>query len=731
MRKKIKIDKYSVLLIIILVAATFLRFIGTKQGYHPTHSDETTIRSTVIDFIKNKNFEPYRFEYPAITNLVNYVFYKSVFIPLGWANFYILNFNKILDGQIKLPLGKDVYERVFQLEILGAQDYNALFWSRYITALFGVGVVWASFLVGKKLFGKDVGLISAFLVGINYRQVLNSHFGLPDIYNAFFFLLSFWSILHLREKVNIWRSLFCGIVLGLHLSTKYQFFPFIALFLVYLEKAWQKTNLKTKIIFLFNPYFLMIPAISLLVFLFLNPYLIINLETALSQLAYASLKYGTGSMKLLLYPYSYLFKIGIGKATSFVVIFGIFLGLFKEKWKSILLLSMIVPYFYFFTFYTSGGFYTRNFVSVIPLLLVFAAYAIFQLASFKPRIIFMFLTLAIFSLASFENLKNSITVVSAYTQPWNRVVLNDWIVKNIPKGKKIAAHSSVPLPDYIYERLPYEMYPAFSLDEFKEMGADYAITSFDWATVDFYGWMKQTNTTRFWNKPTAILKQTFPAMAVEEMTSYVTYSIINPWQAPDLDFMVVKVPYFSVIEKKIKEAYKFENGPEGWIKEGGLWYGDTQLKWKDGNLVIEEGGSASQMLHWESEPIEVMGWDGYDIEYEIKTDAITSDKRDGFIFVTVYGSLEDAMGKNNELSVRLGARNNIYNQWVKKSLIGSLSTKAKFIRIGLQAYNSVVGKVSLRNVNVYDAKVKVNNIEGTKHINLDENIAFPVSHGNL
>lgn len=731
MRRKSKIDKYSILLIVIIVISAFLRFVGVKPGYHPTHSDEATIRSTVIDFIKNKNFEPYRLEYPSITNLVNYAIYKSVFIPLGWAKFYILNFNKILDGQIKLPLGKDVYERVFQLEILGGQDYNALFWSRYITALFGVGVVWASYLVGNKLFGKYVGLISAFLVGINFRQVLNSHFGLPDIYNAFFFLLSFWTILHLREKVNIWRSVFCGIVLGLHLSTKYQFFPFIALFLVYLEKSWQKTNLKAKITFLFNRCFLMIPAISLLVFLFLNPYLIINLETARSQLAYVSLKYGVGSMKLLLYPYSYLFKIGIGKVTSFVVIFGILLSLIKERWKSILLLSMIVPYFYFFTFYTSGGFYARNFVSVIPLLLVFAAYAIFQLVSFKPRIIFMFLTLAIFSLASFENLKNSITIVGAYTQPWNRAILNDWIVNNIPEGKKIAAHSSVGFPDDEYQRLSYDMYPAFSLDEFKEMGADYAITSFDWATVDFYGWMRQANTTRFWNKPTAILKQTFPAMAVEEMTSYVTYSIINPWQAPDLDFMVVKVPYFSVIEKKIEKTYKFENGPEGWTKEGSLWYGDTQLEWKDRSLAINEGGSASQMLHWESEPIEVMGWNGYDIEYEIKTDTITSDKRDGFIFVTVYGSLEDAIGENNRLSVRLGARNNIYNQWVEKSLIGSLSTKAKFIRIGLQAYNSVVGKVSLRNVNVYDAKVKVNNIEGTKHINLDENIAFPVSHGNL
>lgn len=728
MRKKIGNCKYSILLFAIILTSIFLRFVGVDPGYHPTHSDETTIRSAAIDFIKNKNFEPYHFEYPSVTNLVNYAFYKSVFVPLGWTKFYILNLNKIFDGNIKLPLGKDIYDRVLQLEILGTQDHNALMWSRYITALFGVGVVWASYLVGRKLFGKHVGLISAFLVCINFRQVLNSHFGLPDIYNAFFFLLSFWTILRLREKVNFRRAFFCGIILGLHLSTKYQFFPFFALILVYLEKAWQKPNLKEKITFLFNRYFIMIPAVSLLVFLFINPYLVINFEIARTQIAYASFKNGIGSMKLLLYPYSYLFKIGIGKVTSLAVIFGIVLGLFREKWKSILLLSMIVSFFYFFTFYTSGGFYTRNFVSVTPLLLVFAAYGFFKLMSFRPRIIFIFLTFVIFSLASYENLKNSLMIVSAYTQPWNRVVLNDWIVDNIAKGKKIAAHSSVGFPDDEYRRLPYDTYSAFSLDEFKEIDADYAITSFDWATIDFYGWMGQANTIKSWNKPIATLRQTFPAMAVEEMTSYVVYSIINPWQAPDLDFMVVKIPHYSVDEKEIKKIYKFKNDSEGWVKEGELKYVDTQLKWEGENLSIGAGGQTS---HWESDPIEVTGWNGYGIEYEIKTDVETLDRRDGFIFITVYDSLENALEENNRLTVRLGARNNVYNQWVEKSLIGSLPAEAKFIKIGLQAYNPAAGKVSLRNVKVYNAKVKVENVEGTKQINLDENIAFPVSHGNL
>jgi len=71
MGRKIKIDKYSILLIVVILIAGLLRFIGTKPGFHQFHSDESTINSTATSFIKNKNFEPYRYEYPALTNIIS------------------------------------------------------------------------------------------------------------------------------------------------------------------------------------------------------------------------------------------------------------------------------------------------------------------------------------------------------------------------------------------------------------------------------------------------------------------------------------------------------------------------------------------------------------------------------------------------------------------------------------------------------------------------------------
>ena len=79
----------------------------------------------------------------------------------------------------------------------------------------------------------------------------------------------------------------------------------------------------------------------------------------------------------------------------------------------------------------------------------------------------------------------------------------------------------------------------------------------------------------------------------------------------------------------------------------------------------------------------------------------------------------------------MGERNNEFNKWVQKKLIGVFPADAKFLRIGFQAYNSAIGAVSLKNVKVYDALIKTGNVDGVKQIEIDDNILFPVSHGNL
>jgi hypothetical protein len=278
----------------------------------------------------------------------------------------------------------------------------------------------------------------------------------------------------------------------------------------------------------------------------------------------------------------------------------------------------------------------------------------------------------------------------------------------------------VPLPDYYFERLPNDFYPAFSVEEFKEEGANYAVASLEWATNDFYGWMTQDTreSLRYWNRPIEALRETYPALAVSEMEDFGVYGLVNPWQAPDSDFLAVKLPDYKVDKKEVVKTYDFEKGQEGWTKMG------DGMEWRDGALTFKRGGVAALFSRWESPFLDLKNMHGMEVDCEMKT-IEDGQKPDGFVLVSFYDS------DRNRMAVRLSKRNNVYNQWVEGKLVTEIPEKAKYVKIGFQVYNSAIAGVYLDKLTVYNAEVLNLNKDGVKHIDIDENVLFPVSHGNL
>lgn len=679
---------YTGIFLIILLVGGFLRFTGLKPGYHKFHSDENFIYSNAVEFIKNKNFEPFRFDYPTLTPTINYLAFKFYFIPKGWVSFYFKNLGMVVDGYLRIPPSKVDYDRISQIEILGPNDSNVIFWSRYVTAFFGSGIIFLVYLVAGKLFGKKVGLLSSLLVAVNYRQVLNSHFALPDIYNAFFLLLSFYFTLKLRENPSIRWMFLTGVACGLALSVKYQVFPLIPPLVVYLERA-----VKTKSL---NLGFSIIPLGALFIFWILNPRLLINWERAYSDLSTIGAKYRVGKNFFDFYSISYLYKIGIGRVTSILTLLGIMLGLVKERAKTLILLSLLIPFFYVFVYFTGGGFYTRNFVSITPFALIFAGFALSTL-SFKPKtlagIVLGFLLL--FSVS--ENLTNSVVVLKEYTKPWNFTIIESWIVKNIKPKTKIAAHSSVPVPNNMV-RINYDLEDNFTMEEFRRAGASYAIANLDWVNVDFYWWMTQPfkKSSLRWRKPVEIMKKMFASLAIDEVSDYSIYSVMNSWQAPDHDFIVAKVPYYKVLNKEKIKEYKNNIG---------------------------EG--------WNSEVMEVTGWSGFFIDYKIKTETTRREGKDGFLVASFYESLDDVK-KDKKLAVRLSDRNVGSETHIRKNYVGKVPFKANYMLLSVQVYDKAKSKVELEHLAIYKTEV-IEDLEGVnvRKIIIPENNLFPNSHGNL
>ena len=732
------IVKNKIILIILLIAV-YLRFVGIKPGYTFSHPDEAAYGSAVV-MIYNKNLDPLRYDYPAGVALINYLFFKLFFIPVYWLKFYLEHLGPILDGIIKIPLSSADYFRYFLFNVVGQKEINTLFWGRYITALFGVGVVALTYLLGTRLFGIIAGLIASFLVAVNFRQVLNSHLGLPDIYNAFFLILSFLVSLRLWKNPSKKNYFITAVVLGISFSIKYQIYSLIPLIFVHLDLGIRQIKWKDKLKFLFNPYFLITPFTFLLIILLLNPYHLINWDQMVIILRYVSSKYGFGSNSLNLYPISYLYQYGVGEAFSLLVIFGIIYGLIKNFWKSLFLLSVIFPFFFTFIYLSRGGFYTRNFITIIPLCLIFAGLGLQAINAmidkiFKKRVIVYLITLLLIVAVSWSNIEKSLIITKAYSKDWNFNILSAWVEKNIPKASRVAAHINVPLPVEDVERIFYDPEHSFSIDEFKQDGADYAIADFSWATSGFYWWMGSDPKifwNYYWNKPLNILEYSYPAIALRELQEFTVFPVFKPWQAPDVDYLVAKIPHYQVFSKVKVISYDFERNSDEWIHAGDFWVTDDGLSREEGSLSIEEKPALLSSIRWQSPPIEVKDWPGYVIDFRTKSESENKNLKTGYVFVNFYSNYEDARESKNRVSVRLSKRNTSIGKWVEMELVGKVPGEAGFITISFANYDPSISETKLGQLTLYKAVVKAD-YGGVKVVpyKIDHNNLFPISHGNL
>lgn len=91
---------------------------------------------------------------------------------------------------------------------------NSFAW-RLPAALFGVGVVYMVYLIGRRLFNsQEIGLIAAGLISLEGLVLVLSRIGMNDIYLLFFCLLCFYAFL--KEKY-----VFAAIAFGFALSAKW------------------------------------------------------------------------------------------------------------------------------------------------------------------------------------------------------------------------------------------------------------------------------------------------------------------------------------------------------------------------------------------------------------------------------------------------------------------------------------------------------------------------------
>ena len=102
------------------------------------------------------------------------------------------------------------------------------FAGRTLSALADVGSVVMVFVLGRRLYDRNVGLLAAGLTALAVVHVQHSHFYRPETFTVLLTLASIWATLRMVEKRRLRDSALLGLILGLALAPKVNVLPLLA-----------------------------------------------------------------------------------------------------------------------------------------------------------------------------------------------------------------------------------------------------------------------------------------------------------------------------------------------------------------------------------------------------------------------------------------------------------------------------------------------------------------------
>lgn len=725
---KLSKSRFHFLLSSILLFGTIIRLLGVSPGFNQFHSDEGISYSAAVSMLRNSNFDPLRYDYPALVPEINWLSFRFLFTPYYWVKYYVHNAPAMLDGYVPvIPKSIDI-NRIFQNDILGNREISALFWGRYTTAIISSASILLVYILASRLFSRQVGYLAAIFLALNFRSVTNSHLGLPDTYNAFFLLFSLVASWGLHKVPTRARYIFAGIAVGLSLGTKYQVFAIFPFLVSHLNRYWDSKHKLNVVRAFFDRKIFIAGCTALLTFIFLNPYLLINFDFATYSIHEVSLKYAMGKNAISLFPVHYWIFNDYGFPLFMLIIAGVLAMLLKARIQSTFLLSVIVPFLFVMLFYSNGGFYVRNFITISPLFLIYAAWLVVTLYKFLSKysqLVARIAAGAVLSYVLYFPIGNIIIHTQEYQRPWNYQSIVDSTRAVLPQNAIVVGHPFDPLPsDLNIKRVSINAASLYSLQEFRTVKADFALINMDWAADPFYGWMTSTgkeSLSYVLNKPYQQMRETYWGLTIEEMMRYVVVSQYKPWQAPEADLFLVKIPNVSNLS--------FE-------KPSGININDS---WK----VVNKEDSSDTFITVNNNSIEVGPGSG---KFQITRSVSTNfDVKEGFVY-KVAGYLVSEPGFANEipnvfLRMDFYDTNNqhllasVSDRFIGKQgsieIVSQAPAHAKYASISVQASKALSGKVILKKLESSISTSQFPPTESPLTFEDYKDLLYPNSHGNL
>jgi len=187
----------------IVALAALVRFWGLDFGlpHTETRPDESSIVAVAIR-IAHGDLHPHFFNYPTLYMYVLAALYWGVY-GLGRVGGWFESFEQ--------------FAHVWTSEAVG--PYLV---SRALSATAGTATVAALYLLGRRLFGRQTGVIAAVFLALAFLHVRDSHFGVTDVTMTLLVVCAVYWLVKAFQRARARDFVLAGLFSGLATSTKYQ-----------------------------------------------------------------------------------------------------------------------------------------------------------------------------------------------------------------------------------------------------------------------------------------------------------------------------------------------------------------------------------------------------------------------------------------------------------------------------------------------------------------------------
>jgi hypothetical protein len=352
-------QRFDLLLLgVILLLALGVRFWGIDFGLPNEHArpDERHLIGYTLTIGGNK-LNPGFFNYPSLYLYLLFASYGAYF-ALGRATGH---FHSIRD-------------LVAEYSISPGPLYLI---DRGLAAFLGTATVALVYWIGKRAIGRRAGLLAAFLLSIAYLHVRDSHFGTVDVPVTFFATAAIALILKADEFRSPRAYLIAGFVSGMAVSTKYNAIalvvPLAVLFVA-------RSHLEQKARANRSPLGLLAIVGGLVAgFLIGTPFSVLDWSTFVRDASFELIQKTHQAPDIDMGPgWLYHLRVtlpnGLGLPLLFGALAGIAIAFRKDARLALLLLGF--PLAWYLGVGKSHFVFTRYAVPLVPMLCVFAAWAL-------------------------------------------------------------------------------------------------------------------------------------------------------------------------------------------------------------------------------------------------------------------------------------------------------------------------------------------------------------------